>query len=88
MHQQSLSRLSPVQRWLKNASKSIRKYWQLYLLVLPAVIYLWLFNYVPMYGVQIAFRNFSARKGILGSPWVVQAVRFVPESCPGLCKQS
>lgn len=70
MHQQSLSRVFPVQRWVKNTGKSICKYWQLYLLVLPAVIYLWLFNYVPMYGVQIAFRNFSARKGILGSPWV------------------
>ena len=33
----------------------------LYLFVLPAVIYLILFNYLPMYGVQIAFRDYSAR---------------------------
>lgn len=46
------------------------KYWQLYLLVLPTILYLILFNYVPMYGVQIAFRKFSARKGIVGSQWV------------------
>lgn len=52
------------------AGKSFRRYWQLYLLLVPVLMYLWLFNYVPMYGVQIAFRNFSARKGILGSPWV------------------
>ena len=42
----------------------------LYLFVLPAVIYLILFNYLPMYGVQIAFRDYSAREGILHSPWV------------------
>ncbi|MBO4368278.1 MAG: sugar ABC transporter permease [Clostridia bacterium] len=44
--------------------------WQLYVLLLPAVIYLILFNYIPMYGVQIAFRDFRASKGILGSKWV------------------
>lgn len=44
--------------------------WQLYLLILPAVVYVFLFNYMPMYGVQIAFKDFSTRKGIWGSPWV------------------
>ncbi len=44
--------------------------WQLYLLVLPAVVYIFLFNYMPMYGVQIAFRNFRPSKGIWGSQWV------------------
>lgn len=45
------------------------KYGTLYLMLLPAMIYLLLFNYIPMYGVTIAFKNFSAVKGILGSPW-------------------
>ena len=44
--------------------------WQLYLLIIPAVIYVFLFNYVPMYGVQIAFKDFSTKKGIWDSPWV------------------
>ena len=44
--------------------------WQLYLLVLPTVAYIFLFNYMPMYGVQIAFRNFRPSKGIWGSQWV------------------
>ena len=44
--------------------------WQLYLLILPAMVYLILFSYVPMYGVQIAFRDFRISKGIMGSPWV------------------
>lgn len=38
--------------------------------MLPAMIYLLLFNYIPMYGVQIAFKDFSNKAGILGSPWV------------------
>ena len=41
-----------------------------YLLLLPAVLYYILFHYWPMYGAQIAFRNFSAAKGIYASPWV------------------
>lgn len=52
------------------AKKIFSKNWQLYILLLPAVIYLFLFNYVPMYGVQIAFRDYSTRRGILGSEWV------------------
>ena len=36
----------------------------------PAVIYFILFAYKPMYGILIAFKNFSMRKGIMGSPWV------------------
>jgi putative aldouronate transport system permease protein len=44
--------------------------WQLYALILPAVAYLFVFNYVPMYGVQIAFRNFRASRGIWRSDWV------------------
>lgn len=41
----------------------------LHLMVLPAVIYFIIFCYVPMYGVIIAFKDFSYVKGILGSPW-------------------
>ena len=50
--------------------KIISRNWQLYLLLLPAMIYLFLFNYVPIYGVQIAFRNFTVKGGITGSEWV------------------
>lgn len=48
----------------------IRGEWQLYLLILPVVIYFIIFNYAPMYGIQIAFRRYSISKGILESPWV------------------
>ena len=48
----------------------LRNRWQMYLLVLPAIVYLIIFNYMPMYGLQIAFRNFRTSKGITGSDWV------------------
>lgn len=44
--------------------------WQLYLLVLLPLAHIIIFAYVPMYGVQIAFKDFRADLGILGSPWV------------------
>ena len=54
----------------KSGFKKWFRDWQLYVLLLPAVINLLLFNYIPMYGAQIAFRDFSIRKGIWGSDWV------------------
>jgi putative aldouronate transport system permease protein len=43
--------------------------WQLYALLAPALVYLALFKFWPMYGVQIAFRNFNPFDGFAGSPW-------------------
>lgn len=48
----------------------LARHWQLYLLLAPAVIYLVLFKYWPMYGVQIAFRNYNPIDGFMGSEWV------------------
>lgn len=42
----------------------------LYLLLLPGVVLLFLFDYVPMYGASIAFKDFNPIRGILGSDWV------------------
>lgn len=50
--------------------KSARKYWDLYLLLVPVVAYFVLFKYLPMYGLQIAFKDYTPRKGYWGSPWV------------------
>lgn len=44
--------------------------WQLYVLLIPVIAYFVIFEYTPMYGVQIAFKDFIAKKGIWGSPWV------------------
>ena len=44
--------------------------WPLYVLLLPGFAYILVFNYFPMYGVQIAFKDYSTRLGIWGSKWV------------------
>lgn len=54
-------------------NKLIRKYsryWQLYLFLLIPVVYVVIFNYVPMVGVQIAFRKFKITNTIWNAPWV------------------
>lgn len=48
----------------------MRRNWQLYLLLLPVVAYFIIFHYMPMCGLQIAFRNYSVRLGIWHSKWV------------------
>jgi putative aldouronate transport system permease protein len=50
--------------------KNIKRDYMLYLMIAPMIIWFILFMYKPMYGLQIAFKDFSAYKGISGSPWV------------------
>lgn len=57
-------------KFVKKAKKVILRDYQLFLLCLPAIIYCIIFEYGPMYGIQIAFKDFSAAKGIMESPWV------------------
>lgn len=54
----------------KKTFKRIISCWQLYVFLIPTLIYFIIFAYGPMYGVQIAFRDYSPRKGIWGSKWV------------------
>lgn len=49
---------------------NVRKYRMLYVLLLPAVLTIIIFSYIPMYGVVIAFKDFWITKGIMGSPWI------------------
>jgi putative aldouronate transport system permease protein len=44
--------------------------WQLYLFVLPGVLFYIVFHYMPLYGIQIAFKHYRAVDGISGSAWV------------------
>ncbi len=50
--------------------QNIKKHRSLYLMIIPIVLYYLVFCYYPMYGAQIAFRDYSPKKGIVGSPWV------------------
>ena len=65
------TKLRPVgQKKKMNLKTAMRNHWQLYVLVLPAIIYFFVFNYMPLYGIQIAFKDYKAVNGIAGSAWV------------------
>jgi putative aldouronate transport system permease protein len=49
--------------------RQLARYRDLYIMVLPVVLYYLLFHYKPMYGALIAFKDYAPMKGILGSPW-------------------
>lgn len=49
--------------------KRIKRSRSLYLLMLPSIIILFLFTYIPMYGILIAFKDFTPAESIMGSPW-------------------
>ncbi|GBF77181.1 protein lplB [Paenibacillus sp. 598K] len=48
----------------------IRREWDLYLLLVPGILFLLLFKYTPMYGIIIAFKDFNIFAGFADSPWV------------------
>lgn len=52
-----------------NLFRNLMKYKVLYLMLLPGVVFLLINNYLPMFGVIIAFKNVNYRDGILHSPW-------------------
>lgn len=54
----------------KSSLRLLKKTWVCYLFILPMVIYVVLFNYVPMYGIQLAFKDYRVADGIWGSAWV------------------
>jgi len=51
-------------------SDHIRNEWQIYLMLLPTVVWMIVFLYKPMYGLQIAFKDYSIFRGVAASPWV------------------
>ena len=50
--------------------KNFYRDWQLHVFMILPILYLAIFNYYPMFGAQIAFKNYIAARGIWGSPWV------------------
>lgn len=53
----------------KKLLKNLKNSWQLYVFLAPALIYYIVFNYLPMYGIQIAFKDYRIVDGIMGSEW-------------------
>lgn len=66
MSERSLSRSSRA----RHRKAIFRRHWQLYLMMLLPLAFVVFFKYVPMYGLTIAFKNYSFSKGIAGSKWV------------------
>lgn len=61
--------LSALRKHKKPLLKRMRKNWQMYLMMVPLVVFLLVFSYYPMYGIIIAFKNYLPSKGIMGSEW-------------------
>ena len=54
----------------KSLGQRLRDNWQMYLLLLIPVVLTLVYKYIPMYGIQIAFRDYMPAKGFSGSDWV------------------
>lgn len=57
-------------KFFAKLAKDFKRDWQLHVIMLLPVAYVIIFRYLPMYGIQIAFRDFKLKLGISGSPWV------------------
>jgi putative aldouronate transport system permease protein len=60
----------PMPTYAKNTWRKFVRNWQLYIMIAPTIILIFVFSYIPMVGAQIAFRNYNPIQGIWGSPWV------------------
>ena len=56
--------------WWQRTVRLFKRDWQLHLCIWLPMIYVFIFRYVPIYGIQIAFRDYNPGKGIWGSDWV------------------
>ncbi|MGI6234492.1 MAG: hypothetical protein ACOYI6_04465 [Christensenellales bacterium] len=61
---------APATSFLTRAGQSFWRYRAYWLMVLPGLIFYLVFAYLPIYGVQIAFRDYTFAKGIWHSDWV------------------
>jgi putative aldouronate transport system permease protein len=60
----------PRPRGLAGLTRHLRRYWQLWVMAAPAIAFVAVFAYVPMYGLQLAFREFDFTAGLTGGEWV------------------
>ncbi|MDR0669393.1 MAG: ABC transporter permease subunit [Treponema sp.] len=59
----------PVKRNLTKKSRMVARHWQLYLYMIIPLVWVAIFKYAPMYGLQIAFKDYQIRYGFWNSPW-------------------
>lgn len=64
------SNVAPVRQKKNGFSAYMRQNAWLYIFLIPGMVFLFIMNYLPMFGIVIAFKDFRVVKGIMGSPWV------------------
>lgn len=69
LHGKNTKKQTKLAREIQMFTKDVREQKWVYIMAIPVIIYFIIFHYVPMYGAVIAFKNFSMRLGIMGSPW-------------------
>lgn len=55
--------------WGRRTLEAMRAHWQIYLIILLPIVWYVIFAYMPMAGLQLAFKKYMPRRGIWGSPW-------------------
>lgn len=70
MQTSQTKRMKPRKAGESAVRKELSKNYELYLMFLPVFVFFLIFAYKPMYGILMAFQNYSPSKGVLGSPWV------------------
>ncbi len=55
---------------IQKVGDHLKREWQLYVMLIPTILWLVIFLYKPMYGLQIAFKDYSIFRGVAGSPWI------------------
>lgn len=64
---------------MKRCKKSLARWWPLYLMLLPGVLYFTVYKFIPMSGIVLAFKDFSVKKGIFGSSWASPWYKYFAE---------
>ncbi|MDR6879463.1 putative aldouronate transport system permease protein [Bacillus sp. 3255] len=54
----------------KSLSRRLSAQWQIQSMILPGILLIFLFSYIPMWGISIAFKEYDIFQGVSGSPWV------------------
>lgn len=62
--------ISPAVMVRRPLKRRLKDHWQLYAMLLIPVVLTVIYKYIPMYGIQIAFRDYKASRGFMGSEWV------------------
>ncbi|WP_408015036.1 ABC transporter permease [Saccharibacillus alkalitolerans] len=61
--------LRPYKRKKPTVLNTFKRDYQLWMMIFPAIVVIFIFNYIPMYGIQLAFRDYNFAKGLTGGEW-------------------